>query len=121
MSFIFYLFVAGGLLGLLALALHVAMIVLGFRTSVKWGLVGLLVPGGSLVFALARSGRRAMALIFLAAIIGCAGITAATACLTARSSIGAVEAAVAGLKEFEAQTEQLTNIESIDLDLGGED
>jgi hypothetical protein len=119
MSSIFYLFLAGAACGLLALALHVAMVVLGFRTSVKWGLLALLVPAGSLVFAFARSGRRVLAAVFLLAIVGGGALTAVAARLTAEAALGAAETAVEGMQEFDRQTADLSNIENIDLDLGG--
>ncbi len=119
MSAIFYLFLAGALMGLVALALHVAMIVLGFRSSAGWGLVALLVPAGSLVFAFARSGRRKLAAVFLIAILACGALSGIAAHLTALAAIGAAETTAEGLREFDQQTQDLSNVDSIELDLGG--
>lgn len=119
MSAIFYLFLAGVLCGLLALALHVTMIVLGFRTSAKWGLIGLFAPAGSLIFAFARSGRRVLAAVFLLALLGCGAAVGIASHLTARAAIGAAETAAEGLKEFDRQTAELSDVENLDLDLGG--
>ncbi|HUT76717.1 MAG TPA: hypothetical protein VM285_03465 [Polyangia bacterium] len=121
MSAIFYLFLAGALCGLAALALHVAMIVLGFRTAAKWGLIGLFVPAGSLVFAFARSGRRGLAAVFLLAVLGCGVMAGIASHLTAQAAIGATETAAEGLKEFDRQTDELSKVENLDLDLGGEE
>jgi hypothetical protein len=119
MSAIFYLFLAGALCGLVALALHVTMIILGFRTAAKWGLICLFVPAGSLVFAFVRSGRRGLAAVFLLALLGCGVMAGIASHLTAQAAIGAAETTAEGLKEFDRQTAELSDVENIDLDLGG--
>jgi hypothetical protein len=118
MSAVFYLFLAGSLLGLVALALHVVMIVLGFRTSAAWGLVALLVPTGSLIFAFARSGRKGLAVALLVSALAGGALAGAAAHLTAQAALGAAETAAVGLKEYEQQTKDLSDVENIELDLG---
>ena len=117
MSGTFYLFAAGGLLGLVAFALHVVMIVHGFKVAAKWGLVNLLVPLGSLVFAFAVSDRRKLAVVFAAAILGAAGLVGLAAYRTAETAIDAAKTTADGLAEFEQQTDELSNIENLELDL----
>jgi len=121
MSATFFLFLAGGILGLFALAFHIAMIVQGFKTSVGWGLVCLFLGGlGSLVFAFAKWGggkRRVWAVIYLVAILGCGALGSVAAYQTAQAAAGAEEAAAEGMQEAEQQIEDLSQVEDIQLDL----
>ena len=105
--------------------LHIVMVVQGFKVSSKWGLASLLLPFGSLVFAFAKSGRRALAAVFLVSFLG--GVT----CLgffgnEARNIFGPQEADPAtvkaaedankkGMDEFDKQIEDLQNLEDIKL------
>jgi hypothetical protein len=123
MSATFFLFLFGGVLGLFALAFHIAMIVQGFKTSVGWGLACLLavlpIPA-SLVFALTMFGggkRRVWAAIYLVALLGCCSLTALAAYQTAQAAVGAEEAAAEGMQEAEQQIEDLSQVEDIQLDL----
>jgi hypothetical protein len=121
MSATFFLFLFGGILGLFALAFHIAMIVQGFKTSVGWGLVCLLLGGlGSLIFSFAKFGggkRRVWAVIYLVAVLGCAALFGIAAYQTAQAAIGAEEHAAEGMQEVEQQIEDLSQVEDIQLDL----
>jgi hypothetical protein len=123
MSATFFLFLFGGILALFATAFHVAMIVRGFKTSIAWGLICLLsvlpIPG-SLIFAFAKFGggaRRVWAVIYLVAILGCGGLLSVAAYQTAQAQLGADAAAEEGMKEAEAQIDNLSEVEDIQLDL----
>jgi len=121
MSATFFLFLAGGILGLFCAAFHIAMIVQGFKTSVGWGLVCLLLGSiGSLVFAFARFGvgsRRVWAVIYLIAILGCSALVSVAAYQTAQAAAGAEQAAAEGMHEAEQQIDDLSKVEDIQLDL----
>jgi hypothetical protein len=121
MSATFFMFLFGGILALFAVAFHVAMIVHGFKTSVGWGLICLLLGSlGSLIFAFARFGggaRRVWAVVYLVAILGCGGLLSVAAYQTAQAQIGADKAAEEGMKEVEAQIDNLSEVEDIQLDL----
>jgi len=123
MSSSFFMFAVGGALALVALALHVAMIVHGFKTSVGWGLACLLLgPVAGLVFAFSRfeaRGRLAWASVFLIAFLGAASLLSAAAYRTARAVEGSAEAAASGMEELERQIEDLDELENLDLDLSG--
>jgi hypothetical protein len=121
MSSTFFLFLFGGVLGLFALAFHVAMIVHGFKTSVGWGLVCLLLGGlGSLIFAFARFGggrRRVWAVVYLVAQLGCGVALSLAARQMAQAAIGADQAAAEGMHEAEKQIDDLSKVDDIQLDL----
>jgi hypothetical protein len=121
MSATFFLFLFGGILGLFALAFHVAMIVHGFKTSIGWGLICLLLGGlGSLIFAFAKFGggsRRIWAVVYLVSVLGSGALMSVAAYQTAQAAIGAEEAAAEGMKEVEAQIDDLSKVEDIQLDL----
>ncbi|MFO8072975.1 MAG: hypothetical protein R6V85_13965 [Polyangia bacterium] len=115
------LLAVGVLLGLFALVMHVVMIVQGFKTSSRWGALCLLVPMASLVFAFARFGRRGWAVAFLVAAIGTPAIFGAAGYRyfeqTRRAEAAAEKTAGAGFEDFEKQTEDLSNLEDLQLDL----
>lgn len=121
MSVTFFLFLFGGLLGLFALAFHVAMIVHGFKASIGWGLICLLLGSlGSLIFAFARFGggsRRVWAAIYLVALLGSSALLSIAAYQTAEAAAGAEEAAAEGMQEAEKQIDDLSKVEDIQLDL----
>lgn len=116
---------AAALLAAVWLVLHFVMVVQGFKTSAGWGLAALLVPFGSLAFAFARSGRRALAWALLAAFLGATACGAAGGWQLARAlSLEAVppgalqdadEAGKKGMDEFDEQVQDLGNLEDIKL------
>jgi uncharacterized membrane protein len=111
------LLVAAVVLGIAWVVLHAVMVVQGFKTSIGWGLVALLVPLGSLAFAFAKSGRKALAAAFLVSFLGwvvCGGIVSY---LTAQAALEAVDAGRKGMDEFDKQTQDLDNLDNIDLKL----
>ena len=120
MSTTLILFVLSAFCWFVATVLHIVMLVHGFKTSTKWGLICLLVPFGSLVFAFKQfggGGRRIAAFAFLLAIIGggvCAGVASYQ---TAQAAIGSAEAGAQGMKEAESQIQDLENLEDLQLDL----
>ena len=109
------------------LVLHVVMIVQGFKTSLRWGLVALFIPFGSLVFAFAKSGRKVLAGIFLVALLGWIACGACASCQlsSALSSQAddpaakkaAEEAGQKGMDEFDKQIQDLDKVDNIDLSL----
>jgi uncharacterized membrane protein len=101
--------------GIASLVLHVVMVVQGFKRSAGWGVVALLVPLGSLAFALARSGRRALAVVFLLTFLGAAVCGGVASYLTARAVAEAAAAGAQGLKEFDQQVQDLENLDDIKL------
>jgi len=121
------LFGVAALLLAVWIVLHVVMIVQGFKTSAKWGLVALFVPFGSLVFAFAKSGRKVLATVFLASFLGataCAGIAScqiASAFSTQEADPSvkkaAEEAGRKGMDEFDKQIQDLDKVDNIDLNL----
>jgi len=118
MSLTFFLFLFGGLCGLAAVVIHIVLLVQGFKTSVGWGLLVLLLGGlGGLIFAFGNWGRRGWAVVYLVAWIGCATLMGVAAYQTAQAAIGAAETTAAGMQEAEAQIEDLSNVENIQLDL----
>ena len=120
MSMTLILFVAAALLILVATVFHIIMLVNGFKTSAGWGLVCLLVPFGSLVFAFTKFGggrRKVMAAIFLLAFLGGFGCAGVASYQTAVASIGSAQAMAEGMKEAEQQIQDLEQIEDIQLDL----
>ncbi len=120
MSITLILFLLSVVCWFFATVLHLVMLVHGFKTSTKWGLICLLVPLGSLVFAFKRfgvGGRRIAAFVFLLAIVSggvCAGVASYQ---TAQAAIGSEEAAAQGMKEAEIQIQKLENLEDLQLDL----
>ncbi|MBW2276784.1 MAG: hypothetical protein JRF63_04785 [Deltaproteobacteria bacterium] len=121
MSATFFLFLAGWILGLLAFGFHVAMIVQGFKTSVRWGLICLLLFFlGSVVFAFAKFGggkRRVLAVVYLICFLGFSVLNGVAAYQTAQAAAGAEEAAAEGMQEAEKQIDDLSKVEDIQLDL----
>lgn len=98
--------------------IQVVMIVQGFKLSVKWGLVSLLVPFGALAFAFAKSGRRKLAVAFLALIVAGAGCGVPGLCRLAKAFAPSDEAAEAGKKgfrEFDDKTQDLDNLSDLKL------
>jgi FtsH-binding integral membrane protein len=120
MSITLILFIVSVVCWLVATVLHIVMLVHGFKTSTKWGLICLLVPFGSLVFAFKRfggGGRRIAAFVFLAAMVAggiCAGVASYQ---TAQAAVGSAEAAAVGMKEAELQIQDIENMEDLQLDL----
>jgi len=101
--------------GVVYTVLHVAMIVQGFKTSLKWGLIALLVPGGALVFAFAKTNRRKLAVAFLASLIVSA-VCGSIACYkTAQAAAAYLEAQGKGMQEFDKQVQDLDNLGNIQL------
>jgi hypothetical protein len=103
--------------GVVCLVLHIAMIVQGFKLSVKWGLISLLVPGGAFVFAFAKSGRKKLAIVFLASFIVSA-VCGSIACYKTAQAAAAylkAEAEGTGMKEFDKQVKDLDNLGDIQL------
>ena len=118
MSLTFFLFLFGGLLGLAALVIHFVLLVQGFKTSVGWGLIVLLLGAlGGLIFAFGKWGRRVWAVIYLVALLGSGALIGVAAYQTAQAAIGAAETTAEGMKEAEAQIEDLSNMDNIQLDL----
>ena len=115
MSLTGILLVAAVVLAAVWLVLHVVMIVLGFRTSVGWGLVALFVPLGCLIFAFAKSGRRALAAILLLTLVGAAACAGAASYLTAKAVAAAASASQQGMQEFDKQIQDLENLDDIKL------
>ena len=123
MSTTFILFVIAAICAIVWTILHVVMIVQGFKTSVGWGLVALLVPLGSLVFAFAKSGRKGLAAIFLVSFLGAAacGGVASWQTMKAYYDPAAIKAAEdankKGMQEFDKQIQDLDKVDNIDLKL----
>jgi hypothetical protein len=105
------------ILGIVWAILHIVMIVHGFKTSAGWGLVALLVPLGSLVFAFAKSGRKGLAGIFLVSFIGAAACGGVASYLTAKAVAEAAGAGEKGMQEFDKQIQDLDKVDNIDLKL----
>jgi len=120
MSITLILFILSVFCWFTATVLHIVMLVHGFKTSMKWGLICLLVPLGSPIFAFKRfggGGRRIAAFVFLAAIVAggiCAGVASYQ---TMQAERGSEEAAAQGMKEAELQIQDLENLEDLQLDL----
>ncbi len=120
MSITLTLFILSVIFWFIATVLHIVMLVHGFKTSTKWGLICLLVPLGSLVFAFRQfggGGRRIAAFVFLLAIVSggvCAGVAS---CQTAQAAFGSAEAGAQGMKEADIQIQELENLEDLQLDL----
>ena len=118
MSLTFFLFLFGGLLGLATLVIHIVLLVQGFKTSVGWGVLVLLLGAvGGLIFAFGKWGRRGWAVVYLIALLGCSALLGVAAYQTAMAAVGAAETTAAGMQEAEAQIEDLSNVENIQLDL----
>jgi len=120
MSITLILFVLSVVCWFVATILHIVMLVHGFKTSTKWGLICLLVPFGSLVFAFKGFGggnRRIAAFVFLLTIIGGGAFAGVASYQTARAAIGSEEAAAQGMKEADIQIQDLENLEDLQLDL----
>lgn len=118
MSLTFFLFLFGGLLGLATLVVHFVLLVQGFKTSVGWGLIVLLLGAlGGLIFAFGKWGRRGWAVIYLVALLGSGALLGVAAYQTALAAAGAAETTAAGMQEAEEQIEDLSNVENIQLDL----
>ncbi len=117
MSVTLILFVAAAVLSIVAMVLHVVMIVQGFKTSVSWGLVGLFVPLGSLIFGFARSGRPVMAGVLFVAIAGSGTCWGVASHKQAQALIGADETAAQGMQELENQINSPENLDDLQLDL----
>ena len=101
--------------GFVWFVLHIVMIVQGFKTSAGWGLVALLVPLGSIVFAFAKSGRGALAAILLVSFVGAAGCGGVASYLTAKAVADAADAGKKGMQEFDKQIQDLENLDDIKL------
>jgi hypothetical protein len=103
----------------ICVVLQIVLIVQGFKVSVKWGFINLLVPFGSLVFAFAKSGRRALAVVFLVSIVigSACGVPGfyrlAKAFMTSPES--GEEMGKKGFKEFDDQTQNLDNLNDLKL------
>jgi hypothetical protein len=107
------------------LVLHVVMIVQGFKTSPKWGLVALFIPFGSLAFAFAKSGRKVLTGIFLVALLGWIACGWFASCQIANAfsaqaedpatKKAAEEAGKKGMDEFDKQIKDLENLDDIKL------
>ena len=115
MSMTGILLVAAAVFGIIWFVLHVVMIVLGFRTSVGWGLVALFVPLGSLAFAFAKSGRKALAALLLLSLVGAVACGGVTCYLTAKAIAEAAGAGEQGMQEFDKQIQDLGNLDDIKL------
>ena len=107
------------------LVLHVVMIVHGFKTSPKWGLIALFIPFGSLVFGFAKSGRKVLAGIFLVALLGWIACGSCASCQIANAfsaqaedpamKKASEEAGKKGMDEFDKQIKDLENLDDIKL------
>jgi len=73
------------------------------------------VPFGSLAFALARSGRRALASIFLVSLLGWAVCGGIVSYLNAKAAAEAAASNEKGMQEFDKQIQDLENLGDIKL------
>ena len=111
------------LLVVVCIVLSIITIVQGFKTSVGWGLICLLVPGGVIVFAFAKSARRALAVALLASFVlagagvvyGSYKIAQAVKSLSAAPTEAEKAAAHKGMQEFDKQTKDLDNLDNLQL------
>jgi uncharacterized membrane protein len=115
MSLTGILVIAAVVLGVVCVVLHVVMVVQGFKASIGWGLVALLVPLGSLAFAFVRSGRRWLAALFLVAFVGASACGGAASYLTAKAMAEAAGASAKGMQEFDQQIQDLENMGDLKL------
>ena len=104
---------------LLAIVLHIVMVVRAFKRSKGWGLVCLLVPFGSVVYAflhLESKGRAILAGAFLVALL--AAIVLWTVLL--KSGLGWKDDRQAdqqGMNEFEEQIKDLENLDDLQIEV----
>jgi len=118
MSITAILFVVAIAFSLVATVLHVALVIKGFKVSVGWGLVSLLVPFGSLIFAFTKleSPQKmiwATALLLASFIAGICWTVASYQ--TAQAAIGAAEAATKGMSEAAKEINDLEGLDDLQL------
>ncbi len=103
--------------------LTIITIVQGFKTSVGWGLICLLVPGGAVVFAFAKTARRALAVALLVSFVG-TGVGVVYGSYKIAKTLKALSAAPTdeekaavhkGMQEFDKQTKDLDNLDNLQL------
>ncbi|MDD5308193.1 MAG: hypothetical protein PHU25_12800 [Deltaproteobacteria bacterium] len=102
---------------LAAIVLHVAVVVHAFQRSVPWGVLALLVPFASVVYAFTRFEVRRRSLwagLLLGFFLAAGACWLAASMLTAEAYFG-TKTKAAGMNEFDKQVQSLDNIQDLQL------
>ena len=125
MSIVLVLLSVGVVFTLLAIVLHVMVVVHSFRRSVSWGLLSLLVPFASVVYAftsLKAKARLALAGTLLGSVLAALALWTAAAMLIAEPYLGKnaeedQKALQKASKEYEDQVKEIDEMENIQIEI----